>query len=824
MHADLIKATCEEIIRLIKNQNALLDELLETPDLLKESSEDEQQRTDIPTVKEWQKTINDEAQKVNELEMVLAVVGTMKAGKSTTINAIVGSEILPTRNHPMTSLPTLIRHEIGKKEPVLYFPKYQPIEEMVHKIKEKLSSLEKSNNLESVELYKDTDGKELIQSILEGNFHQFQDRYERQENIFNFLKFLNDLMRLAIDSSILVHFPIEEYENIYDLPIIEVEFYHLANVTPLTIGKFAVLDTPGPNELILGEKLREVLRKQIAKASAVLAVVDYGQLKSEAEGQIRKELLSQIEQTGDHLFILVNQFDRRDRNGMTFEEVKRYAAEIFLQGRITQERVYPVSALHAYLSNRALNEIKGNGCLPDYRNKENLWVEDFARLVLGVNWEDNIQDIDKVRLNTEKLLKGSNFDQPINKVILKAANTAALISMQSATRKMSHYGKKLEDFLELHRVTLTKTVDYISQLIHGLAQDIEEVKNAETKADEALKQLINEFLEAVPEEYEKVKQKLKTALEDYFKEGKKQEKQELDQKEQEILEGMKKQRRIRPFSLLTSIFEKIENMQPRYRNDVQTYPLFNPNNPKIQFESETERKEFLDKLNQTIKTIIFDCDIELQLALINLSNSLEQTIHQTITDGVGKILDNAKKRLQDEGFALQFVVPELDIERNDIDFTGLLLSSIQTPSETILRPESREVQHWLGHVLRFFGGLFAQTDWGYETYEYPEKVYKFFVDMERIKKEVLTSFDSSIQKLNTNNTDLFDKTLKPLLDDYFNDLKDYLEKFRGDLKDSINNHNLDAKKYEELKQRIIELKGRAELHKQDVQCIEQNLQ
>ncbi len=33
-------------------------------------------------------------------EMVLAVVGTMKAGKSTTINAIVGQEILPNRNRP----------------------------------------------------------------------------------------------------------------------------------------------------------------------------------------------------------------------------------------------------------------------------------------------------------------------------------------------------------------------------------------------------------------------------------------------------------------------------------------------------------------------------------------------------------------------------------------------------------------------------------------------------------------------------------------------------------------------------------------------------
>lgn len=43
-------------------------------------------------------TLRGDGIKPVELEMVLAVVGTMKAGKSTTINAIVGTEILPNRN------------------------------------------------------------------------------------------------------------------------------------------------------------------------------------------------------------------------------------------------------------------------------------------------------------------------------------------------------------------------------------------------------------------------------------------------------------------------------------------------------------------------------------------------------------------------------------------------------------------------------------------------------------------------------------------------------------------------------------------------------
>jgi replication fork clamp-binding protein CrfC len=68
-----------------------------------------------------QAMLNNELRKITRLEMVLAIVGTMKAGKSTTINAIVGTEVLPNRNRPMTALPTLIRHTPGQKEPVLHF-------------------------------------------------------------------------------------------------------------------------------------------------------------------------------------------------------------------------------------------------------------------------------------------------------------------------------------------------------------------------------------------------------------------------------------------------------------------------------------------------------------------------------------------------------------------------------------------------------------------------------------------------------------------------------------------------------------------------------
>lgn len=55
----------------------------------------------------------------------------MKAGKSTTINAIVGTQVLPERNDPMTALPTLIRHTEGQKTPILKFKNNQPINELI---------------------------------------------------------------------------------------------------------------------------------------------------------------------------------------------------------------------------------------------------------------------------------------------------------------------------------------------------------------------------------------------------------------------------------------------------------------------------------------------------------------------------------------------------------------------------------------------------------------------------------------------------------------------------------------------------------------------
>ena len=92
MHENNILKIQDETIKVISE----LQKLLENSENLK---------------KEHFQTLDNERKKLENLEFVISIVGTVKAGKSTTINAIVGQEILPNRSAPMTTLPTLVTHK-----------------------------------------------------------------------------------------------------------------------------------------------------------------------------------------------------------------------------------------------------------------------------------------------------------------------------------------------------------------------------------------------------------------------------------------------------------------------------------------------------------------------------------------------------------------------------------------------------------------------------------------------------------------------------------------------------------------------------------------
>lgn len=778
MCSDLIEATRNEVLRLIDKQSEILHELLTINNLLPKSSGDRQQGIDSQTVINWQNALGYEKKKVESLEMVLGVVGIMNAGKSTTINAITGSEILPNRNQPMTTLPTLIRHCKGKKDPVLSFMKRQPVEEMLNEVKKKLKELKQADKLDVIDLNNEKDCEGLINNILNNKYGYFKEHYEGQKQIFEFLKSLNDLVRLAQSPNINIEFPIEKYENLNDLPFIEVEFIHLANLQQVDRATISLLDTPGPNEYGQGDKLRKIWNAQIDKASAVLMIVDYNNLKTKDEGEIRDRLKEQTGLIADRLFIIVNKFDMKKTNSMLENEVKQYVAGSLMQGKISQERVYPASAHNGYLANRAKQEIDKNGNLPD--DDENGWVDDFGKAAFGSYWDevksDKDQNIEQIKSQIPKLWTNSMFEKPLKEAIVKASETATLFSMQSATAKMLDLYAHLNNFLEASGGTLTKTEEKNREIVNELEKSIEKVNQAEIQAGKQLQHQLGNFFESTKILYDTIKKELIGTLEIYFKHGKLQE----------------------------------------------------------EFESEQEAKNFAERINQEINSLVSTAEQNIEKRLTELSKDLQRKIHDVLFDNVGEILEKAKQKLEGDGFLVNFFIPEPNTEQNKIDFSSLVLASIEYENKEAYNYVIRKKEGFLRGTLKRGAGEFVKgttlwfyrPKWGYEelSIKKSESSYvSYIVDLEKLRINILEDLENIILDLSSSNHIFFETAAKPIINNYFDELKNYLSEFRGTMLNSINKHRLDEQAIQELMQSIINVKKKVISHNKYVVGIDKGL-
>lgn len=114
--------------------------------------------------------------------------------------------------------------------------------------------------------------------------------------------------------------------------MIEVEFVHLAGLESYP-GQLMLLDTPG--QMKPGNRICKMLNQQLARASAVLAVLDYTQLKSISDEEVREAILAVGQSVP--LYVLVNKFDQQDRNS---DDADRAGTDF----RDADERLYYATA------------------------------------------------------------------------------------------------------------------------------------------------------------------------------------------------------------------------------------------------------------------------------------------------------------------------------------------------------------------------------------------------------------------------------------------------------------------------------------------------
>ncbi|QLF46133.1 dynamin family protein [Escherichia coli] len=775
MHEKNIALLCDEADRLLQLNINLLRQMVEEPDVLSDSKNENRLLFDKQKALKRIEELEGEQIKTARREMVLAVVGTMKAGKSTTINAIVGQEILPNRNRPMTSVPTLIRHVPGKTEPVLHLEHIQPVRNLLITLQEKLATPAGQQVAQTLQQTGDT--RELLDILTDDGW--LKNEYHGEEEIFTGLASLNDLVRLA--AAMGTEFPFDEYAEVQKLPVIDVEFSHLVGMDACQ-GTLTLLDTPGPNEA--GQPQMEVMmRDQLQKASAVLAVMDYTQMNSKADEDVRKELNAIADVSAGRLFVLVNKFDEKDRNGDGADAVRQKVPAMLNSDVLPASRVYPGSSRQAYLANRALHELRKNGTLP----VDEAWVDDFVREAFGRMKKDYVcKDSELATEGATDLWECSLIDQLITEVILSSHSRAAALAVDSAAAKLMQNAENISEYLSLRHQGLMQSIQSLQAHITSLLEDIREIADCQEQVTADVRMAMEEIDARTRELLTGVYTSLEEELNDYFRSGKRKEQQMLEE------ENSAQPRERNAFAFFHDIFGT-GNQHDRMRD-------FDPDSPEIKFSDRREALELMTQIESTVTSLHREAEAQFRPELEKIVSGIETGFRGTALYATENIAGRINTRLEDEGFTVKISFPAVSQLQTRLAVKTNLSALMEERTETVTR-RRRQSGLW-GKIC----GAFGTSDWGWETYK--EDVSRSVININTVRKEVMSLTRAYFGELQASIEQDINQPVRQEIDAFFCAFREKVEQLRNTLIQSSEDHKRDQQAQERLTRRLQALNER----------------
>ncbi|EHH7216658.1 dGTPase [Escherichia coli] len=775
MHEKNIALLCDEADRLLQLNINLLRQMVDEPDVLSDSKNENRLLFDKQKALKRIEELEGEQIKTARREMVLAVVGTMKAGKSTTINAIVGQEILPNRNRPMTSVPTLIRHVPGKTEPVLHLEHIQPVRNLLSTLKQKLDTPAGQQVAQTLQQTGDT--CELLDIL--ANDGWLKNEYHGEEEIFTGLASLNDLVRLA--AAMVSEFPFDEYAEVQKLPVIDVEFSHLVGMDPCQ-GTLTLLDTPGPNEA--GQPQMEVMmRDQLQKASAVLAVMDYTQMNSKADEDVRKELNAIADVSAGRLFVLVNKFDEKDRNGDGADAVRQKVPAMLNSDVLPASRVYPGSSRQAYLANRALHELRKNRTLP----VDEAWVDDFVREAFGRMKKEYVcKDSEMATEGATDLWEGSLIDQLITEVIQSSHSRAAALAVDSAAAKLMQNAENVSEYLSLRHQGLQQSIQSLQSHITSLLADIREIADCQEQVTADVRMAMEEIDARTRELLTGVCTSLEEELNDYFRSGKRKEQQMLEE------ENSAQPRERNAFAFFHDIFGT-GNQHDRMRD-------FDPDSPEIKFSDRREALELMTQIESTVTSLHREAEAQFRPELEKIVRGIETGFRGTALYATENIAGRINARLEDEGFTVKISFPAVSQLQTRLAVKTNLSALMEERTETVTR-RCRQDGVW-GTLCRWAN----TSDWGWK--EYSVDVSRSVININKVREEVMSLTRAYFGELQASIEQDINQPVRQEIDAFFCTFREKVEQLRNTLIQSSEDHKRDQQAQERLTGRLQALNER----------------
>ncbi|CAF1499344.1 unnamed protein product, partial [Rotaria sordida] len=462
--------------------------------------------------------LESEIKKVKYFELRMPIIAPMKAGKSTILNAVVGQDLLPTRNAAMTSIPTEIVLNVTNLEDGKYVEPYLKLQkkfiEQMSKLQDDLCKYLKEKALHSDDLKRKLERHTHLIDTAE-NIRDKSPKSPRldteisgTEHIRSVLTFINDVIRIY--ECLIRNDAFSDTREFLDvLPRIYAPYIAVGDDKCIhdSLGNLVLVDTPGPNEATTSSFLKEIFYRELEKAAVILVVLNFKSLNTEIDESIAKSIqtIREAKHGNDSLYAIVNQVDQRRKGDMTPQQIQDFVARRFNIGdpdshSHEHKRVFETQALRALLAKQFLYEMKlyeKNHQNEQFNVAEILCGEDFITEVYGISWNGTATR-DQLKSMAAKLWETSGFQLFLYEAIENLIQKAAPNCLKSAINQCRYCNSQLKENLQMRKNAMVKDAAKLHHQIDELKKDskeLEQVMSSQKKTLETATKEVSKFIE-----------------------------------------------------------------------------------------------------------------------------------------------------------------------------------------------------------------------------------------------------------------------------------------------------------------------------------------
>lgn len=422
------------------------------------------------------KDIKEQKAFIDEPDLQIAIVGTIKAGKSTFINALFEENIASTDVTPKTASLTKFRYSTKNKLEVKFYNKteWDELWESVKKSEEKTKTKIFRDEFES-------SGAENIKNDYIGA----SDKIEEVSNIEELKKKVKEYT----SKNSKIHYFVKELK-VY----LNNENMH-KNVT--------IVDTPGLDDVV--DYRSKITKDYIKRANAVIVCVDSSSLRNDEYLTITKV----FENIGDDFYkvmILGTQIDNKNNPKEAWEkqieEWKKYLRDNYKNEDLLKNNIIGVSS---YVYSKVIELENGKECDEDGKiaiyklaKSYGIGLKDWQDSNLIIKNSENIKDLTNIKkvnsiMHRDIISKGEeevkkDLERRYLSMITNISNKAESIKNTNSESKKTLDMTKAEQ--ENFRIKKNKEIEEIEKAMEGLNEAFENIKTEWLNQNKKLKEAI----------------------------------------------------------------------------------------------------------------------------------------------------------------------------------------------------------------------------------------------------------------------------------------------------------------------------------------------